>query len=49
MTDNFNVDEILNKNRLDTQNYINKMVAFNKQLTFSDAKAVSHPKIGLHI
>jgi hypothetical protein len=41
MTDNFNVDEILNKNRLDTQNYINKMVAFNKQLTFSDAKADS--------
>jgi len=34
MRDNFNVDDILNKNRLDTQNYINKMVAFNKQLKF---------------
>jgi len=41
MTDNFNFNEILNKNRLDTQNYVNKMVAFNKQLTFSDAKADS--------
>jgi hypothetical protein len=41
MRDNFNVDDILNKNQLDTQNYINKMVAFNKQLTFSDAKADS--------
>jgi|688.fasta_scaffold59858_4 hypothetical protein len=41
MRDNFNVDDILNKNRLDTQNYINKMLAFNKQLTFSDAKADS--------
>lgn len=41
MTDNFNVDDILTKNRLDTQNYIKKMLAFNKQLTFSDAKADS--------
>ena len=41
MRDNFNVDDILNKNRLDTQNYINKMAAFNKQLTFSNAKADS--------
>lgn len=38
MTDNFNVDDILIKNRLDTQNYIKKMLAFNNQLTFSDSK-----------
>ncbi len=39
MTDNFNVNDIINKKSLDTRNYINEMISFNKQLTFSDAKA----------